>query len=65
MPCTPDRFSLSRQAFTGGLTASLGTLLLERPALAASAIDEKGFVSIGGIDQWIAIQVTTGVGRRR
>ncbi len=26
------------------------------PALAASGIDESGFVKIGGIDQWIAIQ---------
>ena len=26
------------------------------PALAAGGIDESGFVQIGGIDQWIAIQ---------
>jgi pimeloyl-ACP methyl ester carboxylesterase len=31
-------------------------LLLARPALAASAIDEQGFVPIGGIDQWIAVK---------
>jgi pimeloyl-ACP methyl ester carboxylesterase len=56
MPFTSDQFSLSRRAFTGGLTASLGALLLARPALAANGIDEQGFVSIGGIDQWIAVQ---------
>ena len=52
MPFSSDHFSLTRRGFT----ASLGALLLARPALAASAIDEQGFVSIGGIDQWIAIQ---------
>jgi len=52
MPFTSDRFLLSRRAFTGGLSA----LFSARPALAASAIDEQGFVSIGGIDQWIAVQ---------
>jgi len=43
---------MSRRAFSGGL----GAVLLARPALAATPIDEQGFVSIGGIDQWIAIQ---------
>jgi pimeloyl-ACP methyl ester carboxylesterase len=33
--------------------ASLGSAL---PAFAAGGIDETGFVKIGGIDQWIAIQ---------
>jgi pimeloyl-ACP methyl ester carboxylesterase len=37
---------------------SLGSLALggALPALAADGIDETGFVKIGGIDQWIAIQ---------
>src|SRR5437016_3824694 len=52
MPFTPNTYSLTRRAFTGGL----GALLLTQPALAATPIDEQGFVSIGGIDQWIAIQ---------
>src|SRR3954468_22226017 len=52
MPFTSDRFSPTRRAFAGGL----GALLLARPALAATSIDEQGFVSIGGIDQWIAVQ---------
>ena len=52
MPFTPNTYSLTRRAFTGGL----GALFLARPALAATPIDEQGFVSIGGIDQWIAIQ---------
>jgi pimeloyl-ACP methyl ester carboxylesterase len=52
MPITPNPISLSRRAFTGGMAA----LLLARPGLAATPIDEQGFVSIGGIDQWIAIQ---------
>src|SRR5258706_6238695 len=52
MPFTPPHFSPTRRAFTGGL----GALLLARPALAATPIDEQDFVSIGGIDQWIAIQ---------
>jgi len=47
--------ALSRRAFAGGLLA--GTCLLAgRPAFAATPIDERGFVSIGGIEQWIAIQ---------
>jgi len=52
MQLTSDRFSLTRRAFTGGLSA----LLVARPAMAATPIDEQGFVSIGGIDQWIAVQ---------
>jgi pimeloyl-ACP methyl ester carboxylesterase len=52
MPFTSHRFSPTRRAFAGGL----GALLLARPALAATSIDEQGFVSIGGIDQWIAVQ---------
>src|SRR6266404_5452473 len=39
------------QLMIGG---SLG--LTARPASAAEVINEPGFVSIGGIDQWIAIQ---------
>src|SRR5262245_5018189 len=46
------RMTLSRRTFAAGLA----TLALAHPALAAAAIDEQGFVSIGGIDQWIAIQ---------
>jgi len=52
MSITPNPISLSRRAFTGGMAA----LLLARPTLAATPIDEQGFVSIGGIEQWIAIQ---------
>ena len=52
MSFTPGHFSLTRRAFTGGL----GALLLAHPALAATPIDEQGFVAIGGIDQWIAMQ---------
>ncbi len=52
MPVPSAPYSLTRRAFAG----SLGALLLARPALAAGAIDKQGFVSIGGIDQWIAIQ---------
>ena len=47
MQLTSDRFSLTRRAFTGGLSA----LFVARPAMAATPIDEQGFVSIGGIDQ--------------
>jgi len=45
--------ALSRRAFAGCASAFL---LAGRPALAATPIDEQGFVSIGGIEQWIAIQ---------
>jgi pimeloyl-ACP methyl ester carboxylesterase len=39
--------------------AIAGPLLLVRPALAKrTAIDESGFVRIGGIDQWISIRGT-------
>jgi len=45
----------SRRAFTGLMIGgSLG--LMARTASAAPGIDESGFVKIGGIDQWIAIQ---------
>src|SRR5579872_6609572 len=45
----------SRRAFTGLMIAgSLG--LMARPASAAPGINESGFMKIGGIDQWIAIQ---------
>ncbi len=43
---------LSRRAFGFGASA----LLVPRGARAANAIDERGYVSIGGIDQWVAIQ---------
>lgn len=43
---------LSRRAF--GLGA--GAMLLPGVARAADAIDERGYVPIGGIDQWVAIQ---------
>jgi len=45
----------SRRAFTGLMIGgSLG--LMARAADASNSIDETGFVQIGGIDQWIAIQ---------
>jgi pimeloyl-ACP methyl ester carboxylesterase len=45
----------SRRGFTGLIFGgSLG--LMARSASAGQAIDERGFVQIGGIDQWIAIQ---------
>ena len=45
----------SRRGFTGLMIGgSMG--LMTRTARAAQGIDESGFVSIGGIDQWIAIQ---------
>jgi len=44
--------ALSRRAFGFGA----GALLVSRGAWAANAIDERGYVSIGGIDQWVAIQ---------
>src|SRR5690242_9487553 len=53
MPGQSTPALLSRRAFGGGLLAGV---LAARPALAAAAIDEQGFVSIGGIDQWMAIQ---------
>lgn len=43
---------LSRRAFGFGA----GAMLLPCVARAAGAIDETGYVSIGGIDQWVAIQ---------
>ncbi|HWU55171.1 MAG TPA: alpha/beta hydrolase [Rhizomicrobium sp.] len=52
MPIQSATYSITRRAFAGGLSA----LFLARPAFAATPIDEQGFVSIGGIDQWIAIQ---------
>ena len=60
MPGKPSPLSLSRRAFASGLCAST-FLLAGRPTQtlgkeAAAPIDETGFVSIGGIDQWIAIQ---------
>jgi pimeloyl-ACP methyl ester carboxylesterase len=39
-----------------GLIASAPLLLNHRARAAGRGIDETGFVSIGGIDQWIAIQ---------
>ena len=46
--------SCSRRHFVGLMTgAAMG---YAAPALAADGIDETGFVKIGGIDQWIAIQ---------
>ena len=56
MLANPSSLSLSRRAFAGGLCA--GTFLLAgRPTQtlgkeATTPIDETGFVSIGGIDQW-------------
>ena len=45
----------SRRAFTGLMIG--GSLELAMPAFGApQGIDESGFVRIGGIDQWIAIQ---------
>jgi pimeloyl-ACP methyl ester carboxylesterase len=41
-----------RQFISGALAAALGTT----SARAAVAIDESGYVRIGGIDQWIAIR---------
>src|SRR5882757_6619255 len=52
MSVSSNTCSMTRRAFSAGL----GMLLLARPALAATPIDEQGFVPIGGIDQWIAIQ---------
>jgi len=43
---------LSRRRFGFGA----GAMLLPGVARAASAIDEVGYVPIGGIDQWVAIQ---------
>jgi pimeloyl-ACP methyl ester carboxylesterase len=43
---------LSRRGFGFGA----GAMLLPGVARAASAIDEVGYVPIGGIDQWVAIQ---------
>jgi pimeloyl-ACP methyl ester carboxylesterase len=43
---------LSRRAFGLGAAA----LLLPAGARAAGGIDERGYVRIGGIDQWVAIQ---------
>ena len=43
---------LSRRAFGSGV----GAMLLPGVAHAASRVDERGYVSIGGIDQWVAIQ---------
>ena len=44
--------SLSRRAFGFGA----GAMVLPGGARASGAIDERGYVSIGGIDQWVAIQ---------
>ena len=47
----------SRRGLTGVVIG--GSLGLAMPAFAApQGIDERGFVQIGGIDQWIAIQGT-------
>ncbi|HEX4273153.1 MAG TPA: hypothetical protein VHZ32_17305, partial [Rhizomicrobium sp.] len=47
----------SRRGFSGLMIGgSLG--LMARGAGASDSIDETGFVKIGGIDQWIAIQGT-------
>jgi pimeloyl-ACP methyl ester carboxylesterase len=43
---------LSRRAIALGL----GAMMLPGAAQAAGGIDEIGYVSIGGIDQWVAIQ---------
>ena len=39
-----------------GLMAAAPTFLSERTSAAAAAVDETGFVRIGGIDQWVGIQ---------
>ncbi len=39
-----------------GLISSAPILLFDQARAAARGIDESGFVSIGGIDQWISIQ---------
>src|SRR3954470_4094286 len=44
--------SLSRRLFGFGE----GAMLLPGGARAAGRIDERGYVPIGGIDQWVAIQ---------
>ncbi len=44
--------SLSRRAFGSGM----GAMLLPGIARAAGRVDEVGYVRIGGIDQWVAIQ---------
>jgi pimeloyl-ACP methyl ester carboxylesterase len=44
--------SLSRRGFGFGA----GAMLLPCVARAAGGLDERGYVSIGGIDQWVAIQ---------
>lgn len=46
--------SISRRAFAHG--AGMLALLASGTAQAKSPINETGFVSIGGIEQWIAIQ---------
>src|SRR6185312_13026720 len=38
--------------------AAVTALLAKRSSAAAGAVDETGFVRIGGIDQWIGIQGT-------
>jgi pimeloyl-ACP methyl ester carboxylesterase len=45
---------LSRRRFVQ--LAAGGSLFLSGRAMAAGGIDESGFVRIGGIDQWIAVQ---------
>lgn len=47
--------NITRRAAVG-LTAAVPMLLSKRGLAAAEAIDETGFVRIGGIDQWIGIQ---------
>jgi pimeloyl-ACP methyl ester carboxylesterase len=47
--------TFSRRRFFS-LTAGGSLLLTGRASAAAGGIDESGFVRIGGIDQWIAIQ---------
>src|SRR6185437_4163170 len=39
-----------------GLIATASTLLWKQSSAAGAAVDETGFVPIGGIDQWIGIQ---------
>jgi pimeloyl-ACP methyl ester carboxylesterase len=46
--------SLSRRRFIQGSAGA--SLFLAGCAMAAAGIDESGFVRIGGIDQWVAIQ---------
>jgi pimeloyl-ACP methyl ester carboxylesterase len=46
--------SLSRRQFIQGSVGA--SLFLAGRAMAAAGIDESGFVRIGGIDQWVAIQ---------